>query len=86
MIKLLIVNGKILLKLKDTGIGITSDDMKNLFTKGGKGAKAVEINKESTGEGLYDAKMTAEAHGGKIWAESEGAGKGSSFFVELPVV
>jgi len=78
-------NGKILLKLKDTGIGITSDDMKNLFTKGGKGAKAVEINKESTGEGLYDAKMTAEAHGGKIWAESEGAGKGSSFFVELPV-
>src|SRR3989344_7506427 len=78
-------NGKILLKLKDTGIGITSDDMKNLFTKGGKGAKAVEINKESTGEGLYDAKMTAEAHNGKIWVESEGDGKGSAFFVELPV-
>ncbi len=77
-------DGKILLSLKDSGIGITSDDMKNLFTKGGKGAKAVEINKEATGEGLYDAKMTTEVHGGKIWAESEGAGKGSTFFVELP--
>ena len=77
-------NGRILLKLKDTGVGITPNDMKNLFTKGGKGEQATQINKESTGEGLYDAKMTTEAHGGKIWAESEGAGKGSIFFVELP--
>ncbi len=40
---------------------------------------------ESTGYGLFIAKSIALAHGGKIWAESAGREKGSTFFVELPL-
>lgn len=79
-------DGKIFLTIKDTGVGITPNDMRKLFTKGGKGEKSTEINKESTGEGLYDAKVDTEVHGGRIWAESDGEGKGSTFFVELPAI
>jgi len=35
--------------------------------------------------GLYVAKEMVKAHNGKIWAESEGKGKGSTFIVELPI-
>lgn len=44
----------------------------------------VKINVYSTGYGLFIAKNIVEAHGGTIAAYSEGAGKGSTFVVELP--
>jgi signal transduction histidine kinase len=77
-------NGKILFYIKDTGVGITPEDKKNLFTEGGRGKDSVKMNVDSTGYGLYSVKLIVEAHQGRIWAESEGAGKGSAFFVELP--
>lgn len=70
---------------EDTGVGITPEDMKHLFTEGGHGAESQKVNVDSTGFGLYIVKNIIEAHGGKVWAESEGAGKGSKFIVELPV-
>lgn len=70
--------------VEDTGIGITPEDMRRLFTEGGKGRESTKVNVDSTGYGLYVAKSVVEAHGGKIWAESEGEGKGSRFIVELP--
>lgn len=76
---------KILFSVKDTGIGITDEDKKNLFTEGGRGKDSVKINVDSTGYGLFSVKLILEAHKGRIWAESEGPGKGSQFFVELPV-
>src|SRR3990167_1983130 len=77
-------NDKILLSVKDTGVGISDEDKKNLFTEGGRGKDSVKVNVDSTGYGLYSVKLIIEAHKGKVWAESEGAGKGSTFFVELP--
>ncbi len=71
--------------VKDTGVGITEDDMKRLFTEGGHGKESIKVNVHSTGYGLFIAKQVVEAHGGKIWAESEGAGKGSRFIIELPI-
>ncbi len=76
---------KILLTVKDTGIGITPEDKKNLFTEGGRGKDSVKINVDSTGYGLYSVKLIVEAHKGRVWAESEGSGKGSQFYVELPI-
>jgi len=76
-------NGKILLKIQDTGIGITPGDKENLFTEGGRGKDSVKINVDSTGYGLYSVKLILDAHKGRVWAESEGAGKGSQFFIEL---
>ena len=75
-------NGKIKFSVKDTGIGITEEDKKNLFTEGGRGKDSVKINVDSTGYGLYSVKLIIEAHRGKVWAESE-TGKGSTFFIEL---
>ena len=79
-------DGKILFSVKDTGIGITAEDKRHLFTEGGRGQESVKINVDSTGYGLYSVKLIVEAHGGHVWAESEGPGKGSAFFIELPVV
>lgn len=75
---------KILFLVRDSGIGITNEDKKKLFTEGGRGAESIKTNVNSTGYGLFIAKQIVDAHKGKIWAESEGAGKGSTFFVELP--
>ena len=77
--------GKLIFAVKDTGIGITEEDKKNLFTEGGHGKDSQKINVHSTGYGLYIAKQTVEAHGGAIRAVSDGAGKGSIFTVELSV-
>ena len=74
---------KVLFSIQDTGVGITTDDMKNLFTEGGKGKDSTKVNVHSTGYGLYFAKSIVDANNGKIWAESKGVGTGSSFFVEF---
>ncbi|MDD5721206.1 MAG: ATP-binding protein [Candidatus Pacebacteria bacterium] len=77
-------NGKVNLSVKDTGIGITEEDKKHLFTEGGRGKESVKINVDSTGYGLYSVKLIIEEHKGKVWAESAGEGKGSAFYIELP--
>ena len=79
-------NGKIKLSVKDTGIGITEEDKKNLFKEGGRGKDSVKINVDSTGYGLFTVKMVIQEHKGKVWAESEGEGKGSAFYVEMDAV
>jgi signal transduction histidine kinase len=77
--------GKILFSVSDTGIGISKEDMPKLFTKGGRGKDSLKINVNSTGYGLAFVKAVVEAHKGRVWVESEGSGKGSAFFIELPV-
>ena len=68
---------------KDTGVGLSQEDKSKLFTEGGKGKNSQKVNVGSTGFGLFIAKNIVEAHHGRIWAESEGEGKGSEFWVEL---
>jgi signal transduction histidine kinase len=70
--------------VQDSGVGITGEDKARLFTEGGHGKDSIKVNVHSTGYGLFIAKTIVESHGGKIWAESQGAGKGSRFVVELP--
>ncbi len=77
-------NNKFIFAVKDSGVGITEEDKKRLFTEGGHGKDSIRVNVHSTGYGLYIAKNITEAHGGTIRAESEGEGKGSTFIVELP--
>jgi len=78
-------DNKIHFSVKDSGLGITDEDKPRLFTEGGHGKDSIKVNVHSTGYGLFIAKQVVEAHGGKIWAESEGQGKGSRFTVELPL-
>jgi signal transduction histidine kinase len=78
-------DGKALLSVKDTGLGITPEDMDHLFTEGGRGKESIKVNVDSTGYGLYTVKMVVEGHQGRVWGESSGAGLGSQFYVELPI-
>jgi len=70
--------------IKDTGIGISAEDIPKLFNKFTRAKDANKQNVIGTGLGLYVAKQMLEAQGGKIWIESEGVGKGTTFIVELP--
>ncbi|MFX1574378.1 MAG: ATP-binding protein [Promethearchaeota archaeon] len=74
--------------VKDTGIGITKNEIKKLFTKFGKlerrGIK-VKIDSEGSGLGLYLSKKIINLHEGQIWAESEGRNKGTTIIFTLPL-
>lgn len=70
--------------ITDSGVGLSEDDKSVLFTEGGHGKESRAVNPHSTGYGLFIAKRIVDAHHGRMWAESEGRGKGSTFFVELP--
>ncbi|MEI8337865.1 MAG: HAMP domain-containing sensor histidine kinase [bacterium] len=74
------------LMIKDTGIGIPAEVMPKLFEKFSRAPDASKTNIMGTGLGLYVAKTIIEQHKGRVWAESEGAGKGSTFIVELRLV
>lgn len=76
---------KIIISVIDSGIGIRSEEMSKLFLKFGRTETSQKIRPDGMGIGLYFVKRVVEDHKGKVWAESEGAGKGSTFFVELPV-
>ncbi len=76
-------SGRILLSVKDTGIGIKDEDKSKLFKAGGVGRDSIKVNVNSSGYGLVFAKGVIEAHKGKIWFES--AGPGTTFFVDLPL-
>lgn len=78
--------GNVLIKIEDSGIGITKETMPNLFKKFGRSKSLNRIYTGGSGLGLYVAGEILKAHGGKVWAESEGEGKGAQFYVELAAV
>lgn len=70
------------IEIKDTGIGLTENELKKLFTKFGKierYGKGLDVNIEGSGLGLYISKYFAELHNGDILVESEGRNKGAKF-------
>lgn len=75
--------GKVLVVISDTGVGIAPEVLPRLFEKFTRAPDASKTNIMGTGLGLYVAKKMIEAHNGRVWAESAGAGKGASFFIEL---
>jgi signal transduction histidine kinase len=70
--------------VSDSGLGMSKELQTKLF---GQFVRDPSIKKEirGTGLGLYIAKYIVEAHKGEIWAESEGEGKGSRFYVSIPL-
>ena len=76
---------KVFVTIKDTGVGMSKDTIEDLFNKFTRAKNANEVNVTGTGLGLFVAKKMVEDMGGKIWAESEGEGKGSEFIIEFPL-
>lgn len=72
--------------IKDTGVGMTQETLKNLFQLFRPGEDSKRVNPASTGVGLYITKAHVLAHKGTVRAESEGTGKGSLFTLELPLL
>lgn len=71
---------------EDTGVGMAPELIPKLFQRFMRADDAGKVNILGTGQGLYVAKQLIEGQGGKIWAESDGVGKGSRFIVELPAL
>jgi len=82
-ISLKAVKKEIELSVKDTGVGIPEDQQERVFTKFFRGANVMRMETEGTGLGLFITKNIIEAHGGKIWFESE-ENKGTTFHITLP--
>jgi signal transduction histidine kinase len=72
------------LSVKDTGVGIPEDQKSRIFTKFFRGSNVVRIDTEGSGLGLFISKNIIEAHGGRIWFDSE-EGVGTTFYFTLPV-
>lgn len=73
----------IVFSVTDSGPGISADRLPKLFDQELVRDERPEYKSQSTGTGLYIAKRIITPHGGSIWAESDGEGKGSRFFVRL---
>ncbi len=85
-VKLEKVGEKIACCIADSGMGISTEDLPNLFKRFSRGADTSLVHTEGTGLGLYVGKMMIEAHQGRIWAESSGVDRGSKFCFELPLI
>ncbi len=72
--------------VKDTGIGIPPDHLPHIFDRFYRVDKSRSRAHGGSGIGLTIAKHLVEAHAGKIWAESAGEGKGSTFVFTLPLI
>ncbi|MFL6457731.1 MAG: ATP-binding protein [Nitrososphaeraceae archaeon] len=71
---------KVIVSVKDSGIGIHPEILPRLFQK------FATKSYQGTGLGLYISKSILEAHGGKMWAENNADGKGATFSFSLPIV
>jgi len=78
------VKKEIEFSVKDSGVGIPKDQQKRVFARFFRGANVIRMDTEGTGLGLFISKNIVEAHGGRIWFESE-ENKGSTFYFALPV-
>ena len=78
-------NGTFNLSVHDTGPGISATDQARLFQEFQQADNSITRKKGGTGLGLAISKRIIEMHGGRIWVESV-VGRGSTFFVALPVL
>jgi len=84
-IKLKTENEKLKITIADTGIGIPAEKVKTIFEDKFERTEQAKKVAEGRGVGLYLSGQIIKFHNGKAWAESEGEGKGSIFYIELPI-
>jgi len=78
-------NNTLILRVKDNGIGMKKEDLKKIFKNFFRADNAKAVDSGGLGLGLYTAQKIVKNHKGKLWAESEGVDKGTTFCLELPI-
>jgi signal transduction histidine kinase len=79
------IGGEVIISLRDSGIGISEEDITRVFSKFYRSQNARHTDTEGMGIGLFMAKKIIEKHNGRIWAESKGENQGTTFGVALPI-
>ena len=75
--------GRISVRVRDQGIGIPRVELKRIFKRFYRIPSTMAMRVKGTGLGLFIVRSVAERHGGRAYAESAGAGQGSTFVIEL---
>ncbi|MFH0824215.1 MAG: AAA family ATPase [Pseudomonadota bacterium] len=78
------LNGRLLISVEDTGIGIRPEDQERIFGAFQQVDSSYARREQGTGLGLALTKRLVELHGGMVWVESEGEEKGSKFSFVIP--
>jgi signal transduction histidine kinase len=71
--------------VRDTGAGLTAGQIAALFQPFSQAHDPAQKTRSGSGLGLYICKGILEAHGGRIWVESDGPGRGASFLFDIPL-
>jgi signal transduction histidine kinase len=77
---------KIAVRVADSGVGIPPAQLKRIFKRFYRVPGRVMARVKGTGLGLFIVRSIVERHGGKVFAESEGRGLGTTFTIQLPRV
>ncbi len=76
---------ELIISVSDTGIGIAPEEQERIFEEFYQASNTIKDKPPGTGLGLPVTKSIVEMHGGRIWVESEGPGKGSRLTFTLPI-
>jgi len=76
---------RVAVRVRDHGIGISRGELKRIFRRFYRIPEAMAMRVKGSGLGLFIVSTIARRHGGRVSAESDGAGKGSTFTLQLPV-
>jgi PAS domain S-box-containing protein len=79
-------SGEIAIRVKDSGMGISPELLPRVFDLFVQGQRALDRSQGGLGLGLTIVRSLVEMHGGRVRAESDGAGRGSTFTVRLPAL
>ncbi|MBZ5704040.1 MAG: HAMP domain-containing histidine kinase [Acidobacteriia bacterium] len=72
------------LRVRDHGVGIPTEELKRIFKRFYRVPGRLQGNVKGTGLGLFIVRAIASKHGGRVFAESEGEGRGTTVILELP--
>ena len=75
---------RLILRVRDQGVGIPEEELKRIFKRFYRVTQRSLSQVKGTGLGLFIVRSIARKHGGRVFAESEGAGKGTTVTLELP--